>query len=195
MIGERLHPLYHGVGCLSGDPDPLETLGLQLLGQRGLLVPGLAHGSTEVARWLCSCPQEHQRSQGWGSIRACRAVRILAKAWGCWGQFRKPGGGARLRNRAGTSGALPLSCLLGPSAEPRAWENYAGTETGRGNPCSPSSRCQGWQEAKQLLRTPAGLPPGAGTRPGLGLQRPGLALHPLLLRFALNQGTPREEGK
>lgn len=70
-MGKGSTPLYHGVGCLSGDPDPLETLGLRLLGKRGSLVPGLAHGSTEVARWLCSCPQEHQRSQGWGSIRTC----------------------------------------------------------------------------------------------------------------------------
>lgn len=90
----------------------------------------------------------------------------------------------------------PRSCLLGPLDEPRCMGKPCRDRNGRENPCSPGNRYQGWQEAEQLLQTPAGvLPRGWGPEPGLGLQRPGLALHPLLLRFALNQGTPSGEWK
>lgn len=162
-MGKGSNPLYHGVGYLSGDPDPLETPGLQLLGQRSSLVSGLAHGSTEVARWLCSCPQEHQPSQGWGSIQACRALRILAMSWGCWGQFREPGGGARLRNRAGTSGNSTHSPISwDPQMSQGAWENCARTETVGKTLAVPAIGARGGRKLNSCSRLLRQFCPGAG---------------------------------
>lgn len=96
-------------------------------------------------------------------------------AWGCWGAVQ----GTRRADKQNWAEKQnwelsPLSCLLRLQMSLSAWINYAGTEMRRENPCSPSSRCQGWQEAKQLLQTPARvLPQSWGPEPGLGLWGPG----------------------